>query len=256
MSNTPFSWQETNAFVYGATSGLATSTLTWLASQGVSLVLHGRDEDALATLSQTHGEQVQVLTVAGDITSPSLPEAMWEAGQKTKRVPQLFLCFVGIPGRLKPDEWTPQALADIFAINCSGPLLACRHWAEQLKAGSHCGNAVLLSTMQACYPFEGSMPYSLGKIALQGGVELLAKEFGGAHPICVNAIAPGVNEAGMALASIQRGKYKPYLDDQRIARYGVPEDIQQGMALLLQPGLYMTGQTLLMDGGLTLRRDL
>lgn len=240
----------------GATSGLAKNTLDHLAQQGASLVLHGRQTDVLAELAQTLQKQgASTSTVVGDVTDPGLEESLWEAGRSLPGTPFGLVCFVGIPGRVAPEQWTAQALAEIFAVNCSGPLLLCRSWAHRMKQAGHTGNAVLFSTMQANYPFEGSLPYSLGKVALQHGVQILAKELGAPPVLRVNAIAPGVNEAGMALASIQKGKYQPYVDDHRIPRYGTPEDICHAVDFLLRPDLYMTGQTLLLDGGFTLRRD-
>ena len=240
----------------GATAGLARDTILDLAGQGAHLVLHGRNEDALGELSQSLEEsKAMIRTVTGDVTDPALGEQLWEAATSLPGTPFGLVCFVGIPGRIAPDSWTASALADVFAINCAGPLLLCRDWSQRMKEANHTGNAILFSTMQANYPFEGSLPYSLGKVALQHGVQILAKEMGAPPVLRINAIAPGVNEAGMALASIQKGKYQPYVDNHRIPRYGTPNDINQAVQFLLQPDLYMTGQTLLLDGGFTLRRD-
>jgi NAD(P)-dependent dehydrogenase (short-subunit alcohol dehydrogenase family) len=103
---------------------------------------------------------------------------------------------------------------------------------------------------------EGNLPYALGKAALVHGARILAKELGTPPPVRVNVIAPGVTEAGMALASIARGKYRPYVERGVIPRYGRPEDVARAVVFLMAPDLYMTGQVLLLDGGLTLRRDL
>ncbi|HEY4492632.1 MAG TPA: SDR family oxidoreductase, partial [Acidobacteriota bacterium] len=66
----------------------------------------------------------------------------------------------------------------------------------------------------------------------------------------------GVNQAGMAAESIQKGKYDAFVKQNIIPRYGKAEDVGRMVLSLLDPELYMTGQTLLYDGGLTLRRDL
>jgi NAD(P)-dependent dehydrogenase (short-subunit alcohol dehydrogenase family) len=60
----------------------------------------------------------------------------------------------------------------------------------------------------------------------------------------------------MAEESIQKGKYRKLVDQKIIPRYGDAANIGNLVAFLLDPDLYMTGQTLLFDGGLTLRRDL
>jgi NAD(P)-dependent dehydrogenase (short-subunit alcohol dehydrogenase family) len=58
----------------------------------------------------------------------------------------------------------------------------------------------------------------------------------------------------MARASIEGGKYDPYVDRGVIPRFGRPEDVARVVRLLLEPDSYITGQVLTVDGGLTLRK--
>ena len=90
--------------------------------------------------------------------------------------------------------------------------------------------------MQALYPFEGSFAYALSKSGLELGVQILAKDHG--PTLRINGIAPGVNQAGMALESIGKGKYQPYLDRHTIARYGRGDDVAKAVMFLLQPDVY------------------
>ncbi len=246
-----------SVIVLGATGGLAEATLEWLSNAGVHLVLHGRNEEALAArVDHLSGSGVGLACVAGDVQDPQLGARLWEAAAGLPGLPVGLVCFVGVPLRVPPEEWTPDALAGVFAINTAAPLLLARDFSMRIRSAGHGGNIVLFSTMQALYPFEGSLPYAASKAALERGVEILAKEYGDAPVVRVNAIAPGVNEAGMALSSIAKGKYQPYLDAQTIPRFGRSADVARAVCFLLSPDLYMTGQTLLFDGGLTLRRDM
>lgn len=247
-------FQGKSFIVLGATAGLAQATLPWLLEQGGQLVLHGQSEASLQGLALEDGPELR--QVAGDLQEPTLGARLWEAMLDLGGQPFGWLCFVGRPGRFALEEWTPENFAQLFALNTAAPLLLCRDWASRMKEHGAAGNAVVFSTMQTQAPFAGSLPYALSKGALPLGVEILAKEFGAPPAIRVNAIAPGVNEAGMALASIQRGKYQPFVDRKIIPRYGRPEDIRQALQFLLQPDLYMTGQTLTIDGGLILRREM
>ena len=72
----------------------------------------------------------------------------------------------------------------------------------------------------------------------------------------MQVVAPGVTQAGMALTSVQSGKYDAYVRDQIIPRFGRPEDVARVVRLLLEPDNYLTGQVITVDGGLTLRRGL
>src|SRR6266446_6723558 len=85
------------------------------------------------------------------------------------------------------------------------------------------------------------------------GPMILAKQFRGVR---VNVVAPGATVAGMAEASVSSGKYDAYVSSGAIPRFGRPEDIARAVRFFLEPDGYVTGQVLLADGGLTLRRDL
>jgi NAD(P)-dependent dehydrogenase (short-subunit alcohol dehydrogenase family) len=113
---------------------------------------------------------------------------------------------------------------------------------------------VLLSSMQGVAPFPGSLAYSGPKSAMVQGARILAQEYGGAKNIRINVVAPGVTESGMALQSIASGKYDPYIDRGIIPRFGYPEDVARSVWFFMAPDNYVTGQTLVVDGGLTLRR--
>jgi NAD(P)-dependent dehydrogenase (short-subunit alcohol dehydrogenase family) len=70
----------------------------------------------------------------------------------------------------------------------------------------------------------------------------------------VNVVAPGATVAGMAEASVSAGKYDPYITSGAIARFGRPEDVARAVRFFFEPDNYITGQVLVVDGGLTLRR--
>jgi len=136
--------------------------------------------------------------------------------------------------------------------NYLGPILLAREAAERMKASATAGAIVLVSTMQAVSVFPNSTPYAAQKAALIHAARILAKECRGRINIRVNVICPGVNEAGMAKASIASGKYQRYLSEDVIPRYGRAADVARAVRFFLEPDNYITGQVLTVDGGLTL----
>jgi 3-oxoacyl-[acyl-carrier protein] reductase len=106
--------------------------------------------------------------------------------------------------------------------------------------------------MQTSAIFANSTAYSAPKAALVHAAKILAKECRGPADIRVNVISPGVNDAGMAKASIASGKYAPYLENRAIPRYGRAADVARAVRFFLDPDNYVTGQVLTVDGGLTL----
>ncbi|HSE41736.1 MAG TPA: SDR family oxidoreductase, partial [Acidobacteriota bacterium] len=147
-------------------------------------------------------------------------------------------------------------MQESFLKNASAPIHSAKEFGLKLRSKNLAGSIVLFSSMQGVYPFEGSLYYGTPKAALIHGAKILAKEFGGEPFIRVNVIAPGVNQAGMAEESIKKGKYEKLVQQKIIPHYGEASSIGRLTAFLMQPDLYMTGQVLLYDGGLTLRRDL
>jgi NAD(P)-dependent dehydrogenase (short-subunit alcohol dehydrogenase family) len=160
-----------------------------------------------------------------------------------------LVVFAGDPVRgLAPEE----AMRQSHESNYLGPVLLAREAAERMKAAGTQGAIILVSTMQAVAVFPNSTAYAGAKAALIHAARILAKECRGRTNIRVNVICPGVNQAGMAEASIASGKYERYLTDDVIPRYGRAADVARAVRFFLEPDNYITGQVLTIDGGLTL----
>jgi NAD(P)-dependent dehydrogenase (short-subunit alcohol dehydrogenase family) len=193
--------------------------------------------------------------VEGDVTDPEARRRYLEAALNVKGDLYGLVALTGDPARVKPEDLDGRALHASFAANFEAPILLARACAaEMVRRGTH-GALVLFSSMQGGHPFEGSLAYAAPKAALIHAARILAKEFGGPSDIRVNVVAPGATSAGMARASVDAGKYDPYVERGAIPRLGRPEDVARVVRFLLEPDSYMTGQVLTVDGGLTLRRD-
>ena len=160
-----------------------------------------------------------------------------------------LVALTGDPARVKPESLDGEALHASFAANFEAPVLMARRCATHMAERGVHGAIVLVSTMQALHPFEGSLAYAAPKAALVHAARILAKEYGGPADIRVNVVAPGATSAGMARASIEAGKYDPYVERGAIARFGRPEDVARVVRLLLEPDSYLTGQVVAVDGG-------
>ncbi len=240
----------------GGTGGIGAVVARLLHDEGASLVLgyradHGRAERVAAALRSTGTAPVSV--VGGDLhdaaTRRSLVDAATALGQ-----PYGLVVLAGDPARPKSGVPTAEEMQRSMEANYLGPVLLARDFHAAL--GDAGGAIVLLATMQAVAPFEGSLAYAVPKAALVHAAKVMAKEWGGRADVHVNVVAPGVTAAGMAETSIRGGKYDRFVNGGVIARFGRPEDVARAIRFFLEPDGYVTGQVLVVDGGLTLRRDV
>lgn len=242
----------------GGSGGLGSGVAALLARDGASLVIGYRRNSARAERLKTslgrYGRRVEL--VAGDIAEPATRRDCLEAAERIGDKVCALVCLVGNPARIRFEEADLEDLEGSMRVNYHGPLLLARDFAAHLRTQKTPGAIVLFSTMQAVDLFSSSVAYAAPKAALVHAARILAKQWGGPNGIRVNVVAPGVNRAGMALASIESGKYDPFVEKGIIPRFGRAEDVAKVVRLLVEPDNYITGQVITVDGGLTLRKDL
>lgn len=220
----------------GGTGGLGSETARLLVREEANVVASYKSD-------RVRAEEIAGVTVMkADITSTA------DRSRLLAAAPSLYglVVFAGRPAR------NEELLEESMEVNYLGPIRLAREAAARMKhAGTH-GAIVLISTMQTSAVFANSTPYSAPKAALVHAAKILAKECRGPVDVRVNVVSPGVNDAGMARASIASGKYAPYLESGAIPRYGRAADVARAVRFFLEPDNYVTGQVLTVDGGLTL----
>ena len=247
-----------SVLVAGGTGGLGSAAVALLARDGARVVTGYHADRARAEALKQALEaryKTTIHLVEGDITDAGARARYVETADALGDGIYGLACLSGDPARVKFDDVTGTELHDSFEKNYVAPLLLAREAAARMLKRASEGAIVLLSTMQAVAPFESSINYAGPKTALIQAARIMAKQWGGPGGIRVNVIAPGVNRAGMALTSIESGKYDFFVNQNIIPRFGKPEDVARVVRLLMEPDNYITGQVITVDGGLTLRRD-
>lgn len=245
----PFSLKGKTILVTGASSGIGKETAIQCSKMGATLVLNGRNEERLTdTLNQCEGEGHTMilgdLTIQEDIEQlvsavPSLDGVVLCAG-KGLSLPVLF------SSRDKFD--------DIFNVNFFSPVELLRLLAKKKKMLQNSSVVFIVSIGGTGRWTPGNAIYGSSKAALKTMVQYFAIELA-PKKIRVNGICPGMVETPL----IHHGTLtQEQLDEDRekypLKRYGQPVDIANGaMFLLSDASSWLTGQSIVIDGGLTAR---
>jgi 3-oxoacyl-[acyl-carrier protein] reductase len=230
----------------GGSGGLGAAVSNELAARGAIPVIgcksnRGRAEALAASLFDKYG--IRPAVVVGDILESSVRTELIIEAQRAGTLYGM-VPLVGQPARVPIETATQEDLIYSTRENFIGPAMLARDFAARL--GGADGSIVFISTMQAIGVFSGSTAYAAPKAALTHMARILAKQW----TIRVNVVAPGVNDVGMAEQSLRSGKYNAFIEKGVIPRFGKSSDIARAIAFFLEPDNYITGQILVVDGGL------
>lgn len=241
----------TVAIVTGASSGLGVAFAQALAEAGADVVLGARRVDRLeATAQLVRDAGRRVLAVATDVADPAQCQALVDAAMAEFGQVDILVNNAGIGTAVPATRETPEQFREVIDINLNGCYWMAQACGRVMAPGSSVINiSSVLGLTTAGLP---QAAYAASKAGLIGLTRDLANQWTGRKGIRVNAIAPGFFESEMTQ------QYPPgYLDAMaaRIpaGRKGDPRELAATVVFLASPaGGYITGQTLPVDGGLTI----
>lgn len=147
--------------------------------------------------------------------------------------------------RMKDEDWDA-----VMNINLKGAFLTCRAVAKVMMKARY-GRIVNITSVVGLGGAAGQANYAAAKAGLIGLTKTVAKEFGSRNITC-NAVAPGFIETDMT-ESLPEEFRNHVTKTAPAGRLGTPEDVAVSVVFLASPAAaYITGQVLVVDGGLTL----
>ena len=243
--------------VSGAGGGGIGTAVTALAAQaGATVVAVSRSQDNL-------DEHIGPLIAAGLPIVPVAADAATDAGVATvldavRGTEGRLHGLVNIAGGAAPSTWMPATRIgraewrELFTANLETMFFMSQAVAAEIRSGGGPGSIVSVSSISGMNSAPFHIAYGTAKAAIVAATRTMALELA-LDGIRVNAVAPGVTETAASRAYVDAD---PDRDRTAIAmgRRGRPEE-QAGPILFLLSDLssYITGQTLLVDGGLDLR---
>jgi NAD(P)-dependent dehydrogenase (short-subunit alcohol dehydrogenase family) len=239
------------AVVTGASSGLGVAFARGLAEAGADLALGARRVDRLADTARLV-EQAgrRALTVATDVADPgSCTNLVALAMEEFGRV-DILVNNAGIGTAVPATKETPEQFRQVIDVNLNGCYWMAQACGRVMQPGSSIINiSSVLGLTTAGLP---QAAYAASKAGLVGLTRDLAQQWTGRKGIRVNAIAPGF------FASEMTEQYPPgYLESQApripVGRKGDPAELAATVVFLASDAAgYITGQTLPVDGGMTI----
>ncbi|HEX5542542.1 MAG TPA: SDR family oxidoreductase [Micromonospora sp.] len=242
------------AIVTGASRGIGFAIAQRLVAEGARVCLTARNEEALDEAVRALGGAEHAIGVPGkadDIEHQA--DAVQQTVETFGRV-DFLVNNTGINpvygGLIDLDL---EAARKIFEVNC----LAALSWTQHVHRawmGEYGGAVVNVSSVAGLKPAPGIGFYGATKAMLGHITQELAVELGPC--IRVNAVAPAVVKTRFA-AALYEGREEQVAAQYPLKRLGLPEDISGVVALLLSDeAAWLTGQTVVVDGGLTLTGGL
>jgi 3-oxoacyl-[acyl-carrier protein] reductase/meso-butanediol dehydrogenase/(S,S)-butanediol dehydrogenase/diacetyl reductase len=234
--------------VTGGGSGIGRAACVRFAAEGAVVAVLDIDGDS----AQATAKEIDGFATAVDVTdAEALRVAVDNAAENLGGV-SILVNNAGGSTMVGLADWDPEEWDRIVRLNLTGVFNGMRAGVPHLLAGGG-GAVVNTASISATRPSAGETPYSAAKAGVIALTSSAALEYG--PVIRVNAVAPGMIRTNLTRpllelvpdADAHYGRMTP------AARVGEPEDVADVMVFLCSDlARFITGQTIVVDGGMTL----
>jgi glucose 1-dehydrogenase len=254
--------QGKNVLVTGGSSGIGQAIAVRFAEYGANVAINylstpdeaeGTEEQVHACVAKVQREGVQDVLVGGDVSNEE--DVVRMAGEAAEQLGGLDVLVnnAGIQISRPSHELSSADFDKVIAVNLRGSFLCAReaikHFTEDEKAGS----IVNVSSVHQLIPKPNYLGYSTSKGGMQNLTRTLALEYAD-RGIRVNGVGPGATVTPINRAWIDDPEKRQQVEEHIPMKRAGYADEMAGVACFLasDDAAYITGQTIFVDGGLTL----
>lgn len=246
-----FSLKNKIALVTGASRGLGRDMALCLAEAGATVLCAGRSvKDLEATAKAIARKKGKAFVVPIDITDEDATRAQIRAIIRRHKRIDVLVNNAGVVHRENIVDTATADFRKVIETDLIGQFVVAREVGRHMLAREY-GRIVNISSVMAVLGRASVAGYVSAKHGLVGLTKNLAAEFG--PHVTANAIAPGYIRTELNVP-LQKNKEFTAMLEQRTAagRWGNPQDLRGALLLLASDaGAFITGHTLVVDGGLT-----
>jgi 3-oxoacyl-[acyl-carrier protein] reductase len=233
------------ALVMGASSGLGLASAEALAAEGANVTVFGRRRDTL----EREAERIGALAVRGDVTVPRDLERAVEQTLTAFGGLDVLVWNSGGPPPGTALDVTPEAVEQAVELLLQ-PLVRLVHLCLPQLAASEAGRILAITSIAAKEPVSHIALSNAIRPGVTGWLKTLAGELG-PQAITVNCVAPGRFGTARLEQLYPSGPSDADLAEIPLRRWGAPREFGDVVCFLASDrARYITGQTIVVDGGL------
>jgi gluconate 5-dehydrogenase len=252
MPNSLFDLTGQTALVTGASRGLGQIFARALANAGADLILTSRNRDDLSDFAaeiEALGRKVTALAL--DVRDQSSIERMAADAEAASGQIHILVNNAGCNVRKPALEVTWDDWNLVLDTNLRGSFFVAQQLARRMVPHAY-GRIINIGSVTSVFGYAGLAPYG----ASRGGIRQLTMSLAadwGKHGITVNCLAPGWFHTKQNTVLYQNEQWVEYLKERiPLNRPGEPHDLEGAVVFLAaESSRYITGQTLLIDGGIS-----
>ena len=242
------------ALVTGASYGIGAATAIGLAQDGFDVAVTDLETASLVkTVAAIEATGRRAAALALDLTDQSqIERTMAQAVAALGRV-DVLVNNAGMASLGKPAiEVTRPAWDGVIAVILTGTFFMSREMGRYLIEAGRPGAVISLASTHGVVGFPGASAYGIAKAGVAHMTRMLAIEWA-PHAIRVNAVAPGTTPTESRAPSLQDPARRAVMIERiPLKRFAQVDEVAGAIRYLASPqAAYITGQTLLVDGGLT-----
>jgi 3-oxoacyl-[acyl-carrier protein] reductase len=243
-------FQEKVAIVSGGSKGIGRSISLLLAEHGCQVFMnYSRDDKAAqGVVTEAQGYAGEVIPLRADVTDPAQVAQMMDKVEKEGGRIDIVVNNVGM---IKDGFLMLMGEGDwgaVLQVNLTSVYLCCRAAVRKMIPNKQ-GKIVNISSVSGIIGTAGQVNYAAAKGGVIAFTKALARELGPFN-IQVNAVAPGLIDTAM-VAQMPPERVEAIVQSTALNRMGKPEEVAWAVLFLASPWSdYITGQTIVVDGGI------
>jgi len=243
---------EKTVLVTGASRGIGRAVCVKFAREGYNVAVNyaGNQAEAVKTKALCEEYGVKAVIVQADVSDYTQCEAMFEKITAELGGVDVLVNNAGVTKDGMMARMSEEDFDRVIDVNVKGTFI-CTKLAYRGMAKKRWGRIVNISSVVGLTGNGGQANYAASKAGIIGFTKSVAKEFAG-RGILVNAVAPGFIETDMT-GVLSEDVQSAIRANIPLSRFGKPEEVAETVFFLCsEQAAYITGQTLAVDGGMTM----